>query len=118
MIEVLNEPVLLHKFLQFLVGYIGLVGLIVDGDERDVRSVGLNKHGVRDDPRPATLTFSLRGYREAHLAQVLAKRLALQWRLAQRVEEVAIVILHRRVALGELLQFAGEGGCGINLTVH
>ena len=114
----LFESVLLHQLTQLAVGDAGLVGLVIDGDERDVGTIALDEHGVGDDPRTATLALGLRGDGEAHLAQVLALWLAHERRLAQGVEEVAIVVLHRGIALRQLLQVAGEVGRGINLTVH
>ena len=111
----LFESVLLHQLSQLAVGDAGLVGLIINGDERDVGTVALDEHGVGDDPRAAALALGLRGDREAHLAQVLAQRLAQKRRLAKGVEEVAVVVLHRGIALRQLLQVAGKVGRGINL---
>ena len=41
-----------------------------------------------------------------------------EWRLAQGIEEVAVVVLHRGIALRQLFQVAGEVRRGVNLTVH
>ena len=67
----LFESVLLHQLSQLAVGDAGLVGLVVDGDERDVGTFALYEHGVGDDSRAAALALGLRGDGEAHLAQVL-----------------------------------------------
>ena len=95
-----------------------MVRLVVDGDECDVSSVALDEHGVGDDPCAAALALDLRGDGEAHLTQVLAQRLAHKRRLAQGIEEVAVVVLQRGISLRQLLQVAGEVWCGVKLTVH
>ena len=43
----LFESVFLHQFAQLAVGDAGLVGLIVDGDECNVGTIALDKHGVK-----------------------------------------------------------------------
>ncbi len=68
-----------------------------------------------DDPCTATLTFGLRGYGEAYLAQMLTKRLTHKRRLAKSFEETAVVIFQRRVTLGELLKFADKVGRSVYL---
>jgi len=72
----LFESVLLHQFMQLAVGDAGLVGLIVDGDECNVGTIALDKHGVGDDPRATTLALGFRGDGKAHLAEMLAQRFA------------------------------------------
>ena len=116
--KILFKSVLLHQLPQLAVGDAGLVGLVVDGDERDVGTIALDEDGVGDDPCTAAFALGFRGDGEAHLAQVLAQRFTHERRLAQGIEEVAIVVLYRGIALRQLLQVAREVGCGINLTVH
>ncbi len=77
-IYILFESVLLHQLPQLAVGDAGLIGLVVDGDERDVGSVSLDEHGVGDDSCASALAFCLRCDGEADFAQMFAKRLALE----------------------------------------
>ena len=69
----LFESVLLHQFTQLAVGDTGLVGLIVDGDECNVGTIALDKHGVGDNPRTTALALGFRGDGKAHLAEMLAQ---------------------------------------------
>jgi len=69
-------------------------------------------------PCTTTLALGLRCNGEAHLAQVFAEGFALKRRLAQGFEEVEVVVLHRGITLGELLQLTGKVWGGLNLTVH
>ena len=62
--------------MQLAVGDAGLVGLIVDGDECNIGTIALDKHGVGYDPRATALALGFRGDGKAHLAEMLAQRFA------------------------------------------
>ena len=102
-IVLLNQPISSHQLLQFFVGNVNLVGFIINGDKSDIRFGCFHKDNVGNYSCSATFSFDFGSDRETNFAQMFTERCSHLWCFTQRFKKSTIILLHRRIVLGQLL---------------